>query len=211
MKPKMIDLERSVQEIVEDVNQEADLLVLSDTLNREKIAGNRAFLVEKIIARAESLRSHGEGAEETPLFEMQDGTKPQDIAEHTHGEGAESVQNIPREQKMLGEMYRNEADKRMNNIDALAEVMEVRDNGAIVFAWGHVVPAQKEVVKDGKVVVKARPSPVVLKHCPKCGKTNRVDTAVLAECYHCGLQFMPVLKKIFEKFPERFKGMWFKF
>jgi hypothetical protein len=212
MKMAEINLERQISEIVQDVEQESDLMVLSQTLAQEKSKGNRSLLVQKIIARAESLRSHGDGASESePLFELQEGTKPQDLADHDFGLGSDSRQDIPREQRMLQDMYRNEAEKRSNNIDVLSDVIETMANGTLVFQWGHVIRPQKEIIADGKTVVTARPSQVVLKHCPKCGKTNRVDTSIFAECYHCGFKLMPILKKMVEKFPAKFKDMVFKF
>lgn len=201
--------------ILRKITEERDLSVLSQAFTEERQKGNRPHVLHAITAQAESLRTQGPGSEDLSgvkeddliPFETIDRTTPADLKEHDMGAGSEAKQTLTQEQRLLGQIRIKEAERRINDYETLSQVLQIMPNGARVYAWGHILPPQREIKTDGKTVVRSRPSIIFLKYCPRCGRLNSNREGSAGRCETCHFDIKPHVSAMKSKFPDRFEGV----
>lgn len=228
MKIREINLERATEEILREVENEGDLFVLQQAMTREKNTGNRASVLGALETRGTALRSHGDGAEgpeydiqgypvkhpdrhRTPLFDKKEShSGPDNFNSHDQGSGSEANPKVgTKAERMMGEIEKAEAKRRMNTSEDLFRIEEITKSGAIHFRWGHIMPPQREVKDDEgkKVLVRRRPSLIYLKNCPRCGKVNRPEQGRLGVCGACELSIIPYVRTEVGNNPGKYPGV----
>lgn len=210
MTMRAINLEAPVEALLREVKEESDLSVLAQAAAQEKSMGARGSVIQAIFERAETLRSHGPGSESAKeaLFEYKTPTTPRQALEHESGDGAQAKKKLTFEERIKAEQSKKQIEF-MNTPDKLFKVITVKENGTLVFPWGHVMAPQQEVkdAKAEKVLVKFRPSLVYLKDCPQCTERNRPERGAQGICDHCQFDIKGHLKRDFTQNPEKYPGI----